>query len=141
MFVELMLVVKRCLFANSPIGAIMQDGGKRERSNHLKVDFITKLLLVVEKDVILIVCDRLSKITHFVATMKRILIESLARLFRDNIWKIYGFPEGMISDRGLQFVVELTKELNKMLGIEMRLLMVFYPQIDRQTEQMNQELE
>ena len=33
MFVELMLVVKKYLFANSPIGATMQDGGKRERSN------------------------------------------------------------------------------------------------------------
>ena len=28
MFVELMLVVKKYLFANSPIGATMQDGGK-----------------------------------------------------------------------------------------------------------------
>jgi len=34
------------------------------------VDFITKLLLVVEKNVILVVCDRLSKMTHFVAIVK-----------------------------------------------------------------------
>jgi len=44
------------------------------------VDFITKLPLVAEKDMILIVCDRLSKMTHFVATT-----EGLVRLFRDNI--------------------------------------------------------
>ena len=44
-------------------------------------------------------------------------------------------------DRGLQFAEELTKELNKILGIETRLLMVFHPQTDGQTEQMNQELE
>ena len=44
-------------------------------------------------------------------------------------------------DREPQFAVELTKELNRMLGIEMRLLTVFYPQTDRQTEWMNQELE
>ena len=37
--------------------------------------------------------------------------------------------------------MELTKELNRMLGIETKLLMVFYPQMDRQIEQMNQELE
>jgi len=36
----------------------------------------------------------------------------------------------MISDRGLQFVAELIKELNKMLEIEMRLLMAFYLQTD-----------
>jgi len=35
---------------------------------HLMVDFITKLLLVAGKDAILVVCDWLSKIMHFVAT-------------------------------------------------------------------------
>ena len=44
-------------------------------------------------------------------------------------------------DREPQFAVELTKELNRMLGIEIRLLTAFYPQTDRQTEWMNQELE
>ena len=39
---------------------------------HLMVDFITKLSLVVGKDVILVVCDRLSKITYFVATRRNI---------------------------------------------------------------------
>ena len=38
-------------------------------------------------------------------------------------------------------MTELTKKLNRMLGIEIRLSMAFYPQTDRQTEQMNQELE
>ena len=36
---------------------------------YLMVDFITKLLLVVGKDVILVVCHRLSKIHYFVATI------------------------------------------------------------------------
>ena len=35
---------------------------------HLMVDFITKLPLVTGKDTILVVCDRLSKMTHFVVT-------------------------------------------------------------------------
>ena len=52
---------------------------------HLIVDFITKLLLVVGKDVILVVCDRLSKIAYFVTTIERILAEGLAILFRDNM--------------------------------------------------------
>jgi len=46
-----------------------------------------------------------------------------------------------VSDRGPQFAVELTKELNRMLGIKMKLSMVFHPQTDGQTERMNQELE
>jgi len=42
-----------------------------------------------------------------------------------------------MSDRGPQFVAELVKELNKMLGIETRLSTAFHPQTDEQTEQMN----
>jgi len=34
----------------------------------LIVDFIKKLLLLVEKDAILVVCNRLSKMAHFVVT-------------------------------------------------------------------------
>jgi len=52
---------------------------------YLMVDFITKLPVVAGKDVILVVCDRLSKMTHFVATMEGTSVEGLARLFRDNI--------------------------------------------------------
>ena len=54
---------------------------------HLMVDFITKLPLVAGKDAILVVCNRLSKITHFVATTERTLAEGLARLFQDNYHK------------------------------------------------------
>jgi len=108
---------------------------------HLTVDFITKLLLVVGKDAILVVCDRLSKMTHFVATTERISAKGLVRLFRDNIWKLHGLLESVVSDRGLQFAVELTKKLNRMLVIKTKLSTSFHPQTDGQTKQINQELE
>ena len=108
---------------------------------HLTVDFIMKLPVVARKDVILVVCNRLSKIAHFVATTEGTSAEGLVRLFRDNMWKLHRLPESVVSDRGPQFAVELTRELNKMLGIEIRLSTVFHPQTDRQTEQINQELE
>jgi len=47
----------------------------------------------------------------------------------------------VVSDRGLQFAAELTKELNKMLGIQTKLSTAFHSQTDGQTECMNQELE
>ena len=49
-------------------------------------------------------------------------------------------PESVVSDRRPQFVAELTKELNRILGIETRLLTAFHPQTDRQTERMNQDV-
>ena len=101
---------------------------------HLTVDFITKLPVVAGKDAILVVCNQLSKMTYFVATMKGTLAEGLARFFRDNIWKLHELPESVVSNRRPQFAVELIKELNRMFGIETRLLIVFYPQMDGQTK-------
>ena len=37
-------------------------------------------------------------------------------------------------DRGLQFAAEMTKELNKILGIETKFLTSFHPQTDSQTK-------
>jgi len=48
---------------------------------YLTVDFITKLPLVAEKDVILVVCNRLSKMIYFVATTEETLAKRLVRLF------------------------------------------------------------
>jgi len=53
--------------------------------SHLTVDFITKLPVVVGKNVVLVVCNRLSKMMHFVATTEGTSAEGLARLFWDNI--------------------------------------------------------
>ena len=52
---------------------------------YLMVDFITKLLLVAGKNVILVVYNRLSKIIYFVATIKEILAKELVQLFRDDV--------------------------------------------------------
>ena len=115
-------------------GKLMMNEVLKKVWMHLTVDFIMKLLLVVGKNVILVVYNRLLKIAHFVATTEEMTAEGLVRLFRDNMWKLHGLPESVISDRGPQFVAELTKELNKMLGIETRLLIAFHPQMDGQTE-------
>jgi len=124
-----------------PAGKLKLSEVPKKPWTHLTVDFITKLPVVAGKDAVLVVCDRLSKMTHFVATTEGTTAEGLARLFRDNVWKLHRLPESVVSDRGPQFAAELTKELNKMLGIQTKLSMAFHPQTDGQTERMNQELE
>jgi len=102
------------------------------------VDFITNLPLVVEKNAILAVYNRLSKMAHFVVTTEKTLAEGLAQLFRDNVWKLHSLLENMISDKGPQFVI---KELDRILDIKTKLSMAFYSQTDGQIERMNQDLE
>ena len=104
---------------------------------HLIVDFITKLPLVVKKNAILVVCDRLSKMMYFVAIIKRTLVEGLVRLFRDNIQKLHRLLESVVSDKRPQFIAKMMKELNKILGIETKLSTPFYLQTDSQIVRMN----
>ena len=108
---------------------------------HISADFITKLPLAQGYDSILIVVNCFTKMAHFVPTMEKTTAKGLARLFRDNVWRLHGLPESIISDRGPQFVAGLMRELNELLGIKTKLLTAFHPQTDGQTERMNQELE
>ena len=124
-----------------PVGKLKLSEAPKKPWLHLTVDFIMKLPVVAEKDAILVVCNRLSRMTHLVAMTEGTTAEGLARLFQNNVWKLHGLPEGIVSDRGPQFVAELTKELNRMLEIRTKLSTTFYPQTDGQTEWMNQELE
>jgi len=94
---------------------------------YISADFITKLLLAQGYNLILVVVDKLTKIVYFISTIERTSVEGLARLFRDNVWKLHELPKSIISDRGLQFVAELMRELNRILGIESKMSMVFYP--------------
>jgi len=108
---------------------------------YISADFITKLLLAQEYNSILVVVDKLTKMVHFIPTTEKISAEELARLFKNNIWKLHGLSESIISDRGLQFTAGIIQELNRILEIESKLSTAFYPQTDEQTERVNQELE
>ena len=77
---------------------------------------------------------------HFILTTERILVEGLARLFRDNVWKLHGLPKSIILDKEPQFAAGLIRELNKMLGIKSKMSTAFHPQTDGQTKRVNQEL-
>ncbi|KAJ3500605.1 hypothetical protein NLJ89_g9720 [Agrocybe chaxingu] len=76
-----------------------------------------------------------------VPTKKTVSSEGLARLYRDNVWKDFGLPCKIISDRGPQFVSHFTRALNSLLGISENTSTAFRPQTDGQTERANQEVE
>jgi len=109
--------------------------------SHISADFITKLPLAQGYDAILVVCNCFSKMAHFIAIMKKTLVEGLTKLFWDHVWKLHRLSESIISDRGVQFVVGMIKELNNLLGIQTKLSTAYHPQTDGQTEKINQELE
>ena len=60
---------------------------------YLMINFIMKLLLITRKDIILISCNRLSKIAYFMTMTEEALVEGLTRLFRNNIQKLHRYQK------------------------------------------------
>ena len=87
------------------------------------------------------VVDSVSKRAHFIPTNTTITALGAARLYLNNVWKLHGLPNQVVSDRGPQFVAEFTRELYRMLGIKLAATTAYHPQADGQTERVNQELE
>ena len=61
------------------------------------------------------------------ATTMNISAEGIAKIYRDKIWKLYGIPRKILSDRGLQFASKFMEELTKALGTKRQLSMAYYP--------------
>ena len=74
------------------------------------------------------------------ATTTSISSSEVARIYRDNIWKIHSIPKKIISDRGPQFTLTFMGELCKTLGIKRAMSTAYYSQTDGQTERINQEV-
>ena len=69
----------------APVEKLMTNEVLERLWTHLTTDFIIKLLLVAGENMILVVCDRLSKILYFMTMTEGTLAEGLARLLRDNV--------------------------------------------------------
>jgi len=80
------------------------------------------------------------KIIHLKATTTNISLEEIAKIYRDDIWKLHGISRRILSDRGPQFALKFMEEFTKALGTKRQLSTVYYPQTDSQTERINQEI-
>ena len=74
------------------------------------------------------------------ATTTNISLEEIAKIYRDDIWKLHRIPRKILSDREPQFASKFMEELTKTLGIKRQLSRIYHPQIDGQTERINQEI-
>ena len=48
---------------------------------------------------IIVYMDRLIKIRHFISIINKIIAESIINLFIRNVYKLYSFPNIIVSDR------------------------------------------
>jgi len=113
----------------------------------ISVDFVTGLPTSIDPrtnkpyDAILVIVDRFTKYVLYVATKKTLTASAFAGLVLDYVFRPFGLPSSIVSDRGSLFTSNFWTTFCVHLSIEQRLSTAYYPQTDGQTERQNQTLE
>jgi transposase InsO family protein len=108
---------------------------------HITVDFKSQPKDKHGFDNICVVVDRLSKQSISIPCYKTVTAEQLAQLFIQYIYRYYGPPDSIVSDRGPQFVSTFWNAFCTTLRTKLKLSTANHPQTDGQTEIMNQYLD
>lgn len=109
----------------------------------ISCDFITGLPVTASprnNDMIMVVTDRFSKRSHFIATKKTLGSVGLIKLWYRYIFSYHGFPRTIVSDRDIRFTSGWYDELTNRLGIKLCMSSSNHPQSDGQTESTNKTL-
>jgi hypothetical protein len=107
----------------------------------ISLDFIEGLPQSAGYLVILVVVDRLTKFAHFVLMRHPFKALKVAQVFMQAVYQLYGMPESIVSDRDRVFTSTLWKELFRLSDTQLLMSSSYHPQMDSQTERVNQCLE
>uniref|UniRef100_A0A0A9BCD2 Integrase catalytic domain-containing protein n=1 Tax=Arundo donax TaxID=35708 RepID=A0A0A9BCD2_ARUDO len=104
----------------------------------VSMDFIEGLPRSASFNCILVVVDKLSKYAHFLALSHPFTAQKVALLYMNNVYKLRGMPQSIISDRDKIFTCLFWQELFKLNGTHLKMSSDYHPQTDGQTERVNQ---
>jgi hypothetical protein len=105
----------------------------------ISMDFIIGLpTSIKQNDAIMVVVDKLSKYTHFIPIKSTCKVIDISSIFMKEIFRLHGIPKEIMSDRDPKFTSNFWTFF--MIGLETKLLFstTYHPQIDGQTERVNQ---
>ena len=85
--------------------------------------------------------DRLTKYAHFLPVKHPYTAATIAQLFMDHVVKLHGLPASIVSDRDTIFVSHFWRKLFKLYKVNLQLSTAYHPQMDGQSERVNQCLE
>jgi transposase InsO family protein len=106
------------------------------------MDFIVGLPLTSLKvDSIWETVYRFTKSAHFIPMHTHFIAEKYTKIYIAHILYLHGVPKMIVSDRGSQFVAHFRKQLHASLGTHLVHSLANHPQMDGQTERVNQILE
>jgi hypothetical protein len=89
----------------------------------------------------MVVVDKLSKVAHFIPIKSTCKAIDIANIFMKEIFRLHSIPKEIISDRDVIFTSNFWKSLFVGFGTKLLFSTAYHPQIDGQTERVNQVLE
>jgi transposase InsO family protein len=125
-----------------PAGLLQPLQIPEEPWSSVSMDFITQLPRTPKgHDAILVIVDRLTKMARFVPTVTGVSAKETSELFLREVFRMFGMPKEIVTDRDPRFTGKFFKELCRLLGIKQSMSSAYHPQSDGQTERMNRVLE
>ncbi len=117
-----------------PVGKLVPLPVPRRPWSHIGVDFVTDLPASEGNTCILVVVDRFSKACKFVPLKGLPTALETAECLFTQVFRNYGLPEGIVSDRGPQFIARVWKAFFRLLRVTVSLSSGYHPQTNGQTE-------
>eukprot|EP00877_Chromochloris_zofingiensis_P007298 jgi/Chrzof1/2821/Cz12g00030.t1 len=135
-----------CLASKSstqvPIGLLHSLPVPEGKWQQISMDFMVSLPTTASGfNSIFVVTDRLTKMCQCIPTVNNVTAPAVAELFMKHIWKHYGLPKIVISDRDSKFVCAFWRALFKSLGSKLAFSSAYHPETDGLTERVNKSLE
>lgn len=108
---------------------------------NISINFIEGLPQSHNKSVIMVMVDKLSKYAHFISLKHPYTATSVAQAFLDNIYKLHGLSQTIVSDIYVVFLSKFWQSLFDVQGVHLHHSTIYHPQSDGQTEAVNKYLE
>ncbi|KAK3519931.1 hypothetical protein QTP70_008026 [Hemibagrus guttatus] len=108
--------------------------------SHLGIDFIVDLPASEGCTCVLVIVDRFSKACRLMPLPGPPTALETAEYLFNHVFRYYGLPEDIVSDRGPQFTSRVWRAFFKRLGVTISLSSGYHPQTNGQTERKIQEI-